>query len=182
MRHRFVWFWGRRMITLTRRRLNVSSARLTRFHRQPIAWVCDSRARRSGTVREKGAEITSDATVPGSIQVPGQGLPIVLLADAQTAGGYPKIATVISADLPRLAVMAPGQRLRFAAISVAAAELAARAREAALRALIADIGPLAEAGGVDLRAIYVANLVSGVVDARAVDGAAAPDGFSLREE
>lgn len=131
---------------------------------------------------EKGAEITSDATVPGSIQVPGQGLPIVLLADAQTAGGYPKIATVISADLPRLAVMAPGQRLRFAAISVAAAELAARAREAALRALIADIGPLAEAGGVDLRAIYVANLVSGVVDARVVDGAAAPDGFSLREE
>ena len=71
---------------------------------------------------DKGAEITSDATVPGSIQVPGQGLPIVLLADGQTAGGYPKIATVISADLPRLAVMAPGQRVRFTAISVAAAE------------------------------------------------------------
>jgi len=49
------------------------------------------------------AEIVSDATVPGSIQVPGNGLPIVLLADAQTAGGYPKIATVINADLPRLA-------------------------------------------------------------------------------
>jgi allophanate hydrolase subunit 2 len=58
---------------------------------------------------EKGSEIVSDATVPGSIQVPGQGQPIVLLADGQTAGGYPKIATVISADLPRLAVMAPGQ-------------------------------------------------------------------------
>jgi allophanate hydrolase subunit 2 len=63
----------------------------------------------SGIVRRRAAEITSDATVPGSIQVPGQGLPIVLLADGQTAGGYPKIATVISADLPRLAVMAPGQ-------------------------------------------------------------------------
>ena len=86
--------------------------------------------------------------------MPGQGLPIVLLADGQTAGGYPKIATVISADLPRLAVMAPGQRVRFTAISVAAAELAARVREAALRAMIADIGPLAEPGGVDLQAIY----------------------------
>jgi allophanate hydrolase subunit 2 len=75
---------------------------------------------------EKGAEIVSDATVPGSIQVPGQGQPIVLLADGQTAGGYPKIATVISADLPRLAVMAPGQSVRFAAVSVVAAEQAAR--------------------------------------------------------
>ncbi|WP_291994268.1 biotin-dependent carboxyltransferase family protein [Candidatus Accumulibacter sp. ACC003] len=115
---------------------------------------------------EKGVEITSDATVPGSIQVPGQGQPIVLLADGQTAGGYPKIATVISADLPRLAVMAPGQTLHFAAVSVAAAELAARAHEAALRALIAGIGPLAEPGAIDLKAIYDANLVSGVVDAQ----------------
>ncbi|MEF8717409.1 MAG: biotin-dependent carboxyltransferase family protein [Candidatus Accumulibacter necessarius] len=115
---------------------------------------------------EKGSEIISDATVPGSIQVPGQGQPIVLLADGQTAGGYPKIATVISADLPRLAVMAPGQIVRFAAMSVVAAEQAARARAATLRALIADIGPLAEAGTLDLQAIYAANLVSGVVDAR----------------
>lgn len=115
---------------------------------------------------ERGVEITSDATVPGSIQVPAQGQPMVLLADGQTAGGYPKIATVISADLPRLAVMAPGETVRFAAISVAAAETAARAREAALRALIDDIGPCTEfAGQVDLQAIYAANLVSGVVDA-----------------
>jgi biotin-dependent carboxylase-like uncharacterized protein len=115
---------------------------------------------------ERGVEITSDATVPGSIQVPAQGQPMVLLADGQTAGGYPKIATVISADLPRLAVMAPGEAVRFAAISVAAAETAARAREAALRALIDDIGPCTEfAGQVDLQAIYAANLVSGVVDA-----------------
>lgn len=124
---------------------------------------------------DKGVEITSDATVPGSIQVPGQGQPIVLLADGQTAGGYPKIATVISADLPRLAVMAPGQTLHFTALSVAAAELAARTREAALRALIAGIGPLAEPGALDLKAIYDANLVSGVVDAQAVEGGAVGD-------
>ena len=54
-------------------------------------------------------EIVSDATVPGSIQVPGTGQPIVLLADAQTAGGYPKIATVISTDLPRVAA-SPARR------------------------------------------------------------------------
>jgi biotin-dependent carboxylase-like uncharacterized protein len=119
---------------------------------------------------EKGAEIVSDATVPGSIQVPGSGQPIVLLADGQTAGGYPKIATVITADLPRLAVMAPGQTLRFAAVSVAAAEQAARAREAELQALIAGIAPLAEAGNGDPQAIYTANLISGVVDAGAADG------------
>ena len=40
----------------------------------------------------------SDGTVPGAIQVPGSGQPIVLMADSQTTGGYPKIATVISAD------------------------------------------------------------------------------------
>lgn len=118
---------------------------------------------------EQDVEIVSDATVPGSIQVPGQGQPIVLLADAQTVGGYPKIATVISADLPRLAVLAPGQRVRFAAVSVAIAERAARAREAAVRAQIADIRPLAEAGEPDLKAIYATNLVSGVIDACAVE-------------
>lgn len=128
---------------------------------------------------EKGVEIVSDATVPGSIQVPGQGQPIVLLADAQTAGGYPKIGTVISADLPRLAVLAPGQSVRFVAVSVAIAERAARARELAVRAQIADIGPLADAGEPDLQAIYAANLVSGVVDAgahEAVEGADLPVG------
>ena len=49
-------------------------------------------------VHQGAPEIVSDATVPGSIQVPGNGQPIVLLADAQTAGGYPKIATVIGAE------------------------------------------------------------------------------------
>lgn len=118
---------------------------------------------------EKGIEITSDATVPGSIQVPGNGQPIVLLADGQTAGGYPKIATVISADLPRLGAMAPGQRVRFTALSVAGAESAARARETALRALIAGIVPLRVPGTVNLEALYAANLVSGVVDAWSPD-------------
>ncbi len=93
-------------------------------------------------------EIVSDATVPGSIQVPGNGQPIVLLADAQTAGGYPKIATVIGADLPRLAASRPGQVLRFALVDAAEAERLARAAEAETRALIASLHPLL-LGGVD---------------------------------
>ena len=127
---------------------------------------------------DKGAEIVSDATVPGSIQVPGSGQPIVLLADGQTAGGYPKIATVISADLPRLAVMAPGQAVRFATVSVAAAEEAARARETELQALIAGIGPLVEPGERERQAVYTANLISGVVDATAADGSPIVGGHS----
>lgn len=85
------------------------------------------------------AEIVSDAIVPGAIQVPGSGLPIVLLADCQTLGGYAKIATVASADLPRLAALAPGARVRFARASVEEAEAAARARAAEVRALVASI-------------------------------------------
>lgn len=109
-------------------------------------------------------EIVSDATVPGSIQVPGNGLPIVLLADAQTAGGYPKIATVIGADLARVAQCRPGETLRFAAVDVPTAEAAARAAEATTRSLLASIRPLAEAGA-DHAALYHANLIGGVVHA-----------------
>lgn len=109
-------------------------------------------------------EIVSDATVPGSIQVPGSGQPIVLLADAQTAGGYPKIATVISADLPRLAACRPGQQLRFASVDATEAEEIARITEAETRTLIAAICPLLP-DGVDPAALYSANLVGGVVHA-----------------
>jgi allophanate hydrolase len=116
-------------------------------------------------------EIVSDATVPGSIQVPGNGQPIVLLADAHTAGGYPKIATVIGADLPRLAALRAGEALRFVAVDSAAGEAAARAAEAHTRALLAAIRPLAADGidGVDVAALYACNLVDGVVDALGAD-------------
>lgn len=110
------------------------------------------------------ADIVSDATVPGSIQVPGAGQPIVLLADAQTAGGYPKIATVITADLGRLAALRPGQTLRFATVTAAEGAQIARAAEAETRALIAAIRPL-PADGIDLVALYTGNLVDGVVHA-----------------
>jgi KipI family sensor histidine kinase inhibitor len=62
------------------------------------------------------SEIVSEGMVPGSIQVPPDGQPIVMLADGPTTGGYPKIATVVTADLPLLAQMLPGSgRVRFVA-------------------------------------------------------------------
>jgi biotin-dependent carboxylase-like uncharacterized protein len=63
-------------------------------------------------------DIVSDAVVNGSVQVPGDGKPIVLLADRQTTGGYTKVATVASVDLPKLGQAAPGTSITFAAISV----------------------------------------------------------------
>jgi antagonist of KipI len=60
-----------------------------------------------------GADILSDATPIGSLQVPASGQPILLMADRQTTGGYPKIATVISADLPLAGQLAPGDWIEF---------------------------------------------------------------------
>jgi antagonist of KipI len=65
-----------------------------------------------------GADILTDATPPGSIQVPGDGMPIVLLADGQTTGGYSKIATVISVDQDLLAQARPGDTVRFQRVTI----------------------------------------------------------------
>ena len=76
--------------------------------------------------------IVSDGIVSGAIQVPGSGQPIILMVDNQTTGGYPKIATVISADMPVVGRRKPGHRLRFQAVEVAQAEELRRAQELAL--------------------------------------------------
>lgn len=73
--------------------------------------------------------IISDGIAPGSVQVPESGLPIILAADRQTTGGYAKIATVISADMPLLAQVLPGHYVRFREVSVKEAENAAKARK-----------------------------------------------------
>ena len=81
----------------------------------------------------KGYDIVSDGIVTGAIQVPGSGLPIVLMVDHQTIGGYPKIATVISADIPVVGRRKPGRPIRFLAVDVREAERLRSAQEAALR-------------------------------------------------
>ena len=68
------------------------------------------------------ADIISDAAVFGSIQVPGNGQPIILLADRQTTGGYTKIATVIKADLPKLAQMVPNDTIEFSLVNIEEAQ------------------------------------------------------------
>jgi antagonist of KipI len=74
------------------------------------------------------ADILSDATAIGSLQVPASGQPILLMADRQTTGGYPKIATVISADLPLAGQLAPGDWIAFKPCTRDEAHAAARER------------------------------------------------------
>lgn len=87
----------------------------------------------------QGHDIVSDGTLAGSVQVPGSGQPTVLMADRQTTGGYPKIATVSSVDLPRLAQMPVGHRFRFQAISQAQAEDVLIAARRAFRRAVAQL-------------------------------------------
>ena len=90
-----------------------------------------------------GYNIVSDGIVAGSVQVPGSGEPIVMMADRQTTGGYPKIATVVSADLRVLAHRRPGSPVRFKAVDVAEAQRLARERAQVLSALLSRARPRA---------------------------------------
>ena len=80
----------------------------------------------------RGADIISDATPLGVLQVPASGLPILLMADRQTTGGYPKIATVIAADLALAGQLGPGDAIEFAVCTRKEAMAALIARERAL--------------------------------------------------
>ena len=113
----------------------------------------------------RGFNITSDAIAPGSIQVPGNGQPIVLLADRQTTGGYPKIATVISADLPALGRLPAGARIAFEAVTLEVAAAARRALLAEIDGLADRIMPLRRSGADVAPRLMDRNLISGVVDA-----------------
>ncbi len=112
----------------------------------------------------KGYNIVSDGIVTGSIQVPGTGEPIVLLADRQTTGGYPKIATVISADLGRLAQLQPGATVTFQPTTRDEAIAALRAQTNALQAFRASLRP---AGGIglDSERLLSLSLIDGWVNA-----------------
>jgi allophanate hydrolase len=110
----------------------------------------------------RGWDIVSDAIATGSIQVPGSGQPIVLLADHQTTGGYPKIATVISADLPRLGRCRPGDPLRFVSVELEAAEEMCREAEREFAKLVGALEPAPSDGNLDIGSLYGENLISGV--------------------
>ena len=76
--------------------------------------------------RGKAVEILSEPTCLGTVQVPNDGTPIALMADHQTTGGYPKIAEIASADIPGLAQLAPGGRVRFVKATLEEAQAALR--------------------------------------------------------
>ncbi len=100
-----------------------------------------------------GHDIVSDGIAAGAIQVPGTGQPLVLMADRQPTGGYPKIGTVIRADIPVLAQTRPGGWLRFHPVSVeeavaalASATVAPASLRSACRPAGAAAAPVAAGG------------------------------------
>jgi len=110
-------------------------------------------------------DIASDGTAPGSIQISGSGQPIVLLADRQTTGGSPKIATVVSADLPALGRIPIGCKIGFERVTIETAEVLRRALFAEIDGISSGIVGLG--AGIAERAtdLLRCNLISGVVDA-----------------
>ncbi len=107
----------------------------------------------------------SDAVVAGDIQVPGDGLPVALLADRQPTGGYPRIATVISADLAALAQIPSGARFAFRLVDEDEAIDALRRRQRTIAELTRRMYPLVR-DPHDVADLLALNLVDGVVSAR----------------
>ena len=111
-----------------------------------------------------GHNIVSDGTVNGSIQVPGNGQPIVLMPDRGTTGGYPKIATVISADFGRFAQISAGRGFRFRSIAIAEAQAEARKFAELLCTLSDRIKPI-ENFEFNIEALRDANVAGSAVSA-----------------
>jgi allophanate hydrolase len=91
---------------------------------------------------DAAAGLASDFLIAGDVQMTGEGLPYILLAECQTIGGYPRIGTVIAADLPRAAQAGPGALLRFEWVTTDEADRLCRAPEALLSDLRAACRPV----------------------------------------
>jgi biotin-dependent carboxylase-like uncharacterized protein len=111
-----------------------------------------------------GHNIVSDGTVDGSIQVPGNGAPIVLMPDRGTSGGYPKIATLISADLGRFAQIPAATGFHFKAVPMAEAQAEARKYWKTLRALPNRLRAI-ESFDLNIEALQDANVAGSAVSA-----------------
>jgi 5-oxoprolinase (ATP-hydrolysing) subunit C len=111
-----------------------------------------------------GHNIVSDGTVNGSIQVPGNGAPIVLMPDRGTSGGYPKIATVMTADLGRFAQIPAGRGFHFRAVSMAEAQAEARKFAQLLRTLPGRVNSI-ENFDLNIEALQDANVAGAAVSA-----------------
>ena len=137
-------------------------AELARF--QAAAFRRDPRGNRQGVrltldgpgfATEGQLALLSDFVLPGDVQTTGDGVPYVLGPECQTTGGYPRIAHVIAADLPRAMQAPPGAALRFEMIEIAAAR-AVRPTVPAIVPLVRDPRDIPDLGGYQL--------IDGVVD------------------
>lgn len=118
---------------------------------------------------EAGLTVLSEVIVPGDVQITGDGTPFVLLSECQTTGGYPRIGSVLPADLPRVAQARPGAELRFRFVTLEEA-LAIERREAeARRVLRSRITPLVRDPG-DIADLLSYQLVSGVTAGDDLEG------------
>ena len=124
----------------------------------------------------KGFDIISDGIVNGHIQIPGNGQPLVLLADRGTTGGYPKIGAVITADLGRFAQTSVGAKLSFSILDIEPAQAETVAFHKAIASLGDRLSPLRAA--ITSEGLLAANLAGGGVhalDSRSWGGFAAAD-------
>ena len=150
-----------------------------RFEEEALSLLCTAEFRVSASADRMGMrlegprlsvlggwDIVSDAIPNGAIQIPGSGQPILLLADHQTTGGYAKIATVISVDLPVVGRRRPGDRVLFSAVGVEEAEALARDKAKSLAALLRELESVPFEDLYDRGRLYGENLISGVVSGR----------------
>lgn len=92
--------------------------------------------------------LLSEGVTYGTVQVPANGKPIILMADRQTTGGYPKIAQVITADLPKLAQVQPNSKVRFEIVSMLEAEKVLFAQEDRIKEISLGVYLKAKTGGI----------------------------------
>lgn len=118
---------------------------------------------------EAGLSVLSEVVVPGDIQITGDGTPFVLLCESQTTGGYPRLASVLPCDLPRVAQAPAGAALRFRFVTLDAAVAAERQAEAHRRALRATRRPLLR-DPHDIRDLLAYQLISGVTAGDDLEG------------
>lgn len=110
---------------------------------------------------EGGLSILSEIIVPGDIQITGDGTPFVLLSECQTTGGYPRIGSVIPADLPRIAQARPGAALRFRFVTLEEAVVVERREQERRARLRTSVHPLIREPGT-IHDLLAYQLISGV--------------------
>ncbi len=114
-----------------------------------------------GLDRAKGGELPSQGTTAGALQVPGDGQPILLLADRQTTGGYPRIATVTGADIAAAGRLASGMSVRFSEVGRDEAVRLLKEQQAWLASLPAALEPAGPAA-LSAEQLLSCNLIGGV--------------------